>query len=74
MLNIKVELHSIKEDNENLLKASKEEEDLNEILLRNMTEMKQNKNVGQTFSNAKKEFTNDKSHKCKEHLAFGDKT
>jgi hypothetical protein len=54
MHSIKEELQSIKEDNEKLLKASKEHEELNEILLKNMTEMKQNKNVGQTSNNAKK--------------------
>jgi hypothetical protein len=37
MRNIKEELQSIKEDNENLLKASKEQEKLNEILFKNMT-------------------------------------
>jgi hypothetical protein len=46
MCNIKKELQSIKEDNEKLLKASKEHEELNEILLKNITEIKQNKNVG----------------------------
>jgi hypothetical protein len=57
-----------------LLKASKEQEELNEILLKNMTEMKQNKNVGQTSSNAKKEFSNDESHKHKDHPIISDKT
>jgi hypothetical protein len=37
---IREELQSIKGDNEKLLKASKEQEELNEILLKNMTEMK----------------------------------
>jgi hypothetical protein len=41
MCSIKEELQSIKEDNEKLLKASKEQEELNEILLKNMTDMKQ---------------------------------
>jgi hypothetical protein len=73
MRSIKAELQSIKEDNEKLLKASKEQEELNEILLKNMTEMKQNKNVGQTSNNAKKEFSNDESHKHKNHPTFSDK-
>jgi hypothetical protein len=73
MRSIKAELQSIKEDNEKLLKASREQEELNEILLKNMTEMKHNKNVGQTSSNAKKEVSNDESHKRREHPVFSDK-
>jgi hypothetical protein len=45
MRSIKAELQSIKSNNEKLLKESREQEELNEILLKNMTEMKQNKNV-----------------------------
>jgi hypothetical protein len=73
MRSIKAKLQSIKEDNEKLLKASKEQEELNEILLKNMTEMKHNKNVGQTSSNTKKEVSNDESHKRREHSMFSDK-
>jgi hypothetical protein len=54
MRSLKADLESIKEDNERLLKASKEQEELNEILLKNMTEMKQQRQIGQTSSNAKK--------------------
>jgi hypothetical protein len=39
-----------------------------------MTEMKQNKNVGQTSNNAKKEFSNEESHKHKYHPILSDKT
>jgi hypothetical protein len=60
---IKVELQSIKVDCEKLLKASKEQEELDEILIKNMMEIKQNRNVGQTSNNAKKELSNDESHK-----------
>jgi hypothetical protein len=37
MRSLKEDLESIKEDNERLLKASKEQEELNEIILKNMT-------------------------------------
>jgi hypothetical protein len=43
---IKDKLWSIKVDNEKLLKESMEQEKLNEILLKNMTEIKHNKIVG----------------------------
>jgi len=46
-----------------MLKASIEQEELNEILLMNMTEIKQKKNVGKTSSNARKGISNDESHK-----------
>jgi len=37
----KAELQSIKEDNKKLLEVSKDQEDLNDIILKNMTDMKQ---------------------------------
>jgi hypothetical protein len=54
MRSIKEYLQSVQEDNEKLLKSSKEQEELNAILLKNVTEMKQNSNVGQTFDNSNK--------------------
>jgi hypothetical protein len=56
------------------LKASKDQEELNKILLKNMTKIKHNKNVGQASNNAKKGVSNEKSHKQKEHLVFSDNT
>ena len=73
MRSIKAELQSIKSNNEKLLKESREQEELNDILLKNMIEIKQNKNVGHTSSNAKKEVSNDESHKRREHPVFSDK-
>ena len=73
MCSLKEELQIIKEDNGKLLKASKEQEELNEILLKNMTEIKHNNNVGHIYNNAKKEVSNDESHKRQEHLVFSDK-
>jgi hypothetical protein len=40
MRGIETTLQSIKKDNEKLVKASKEKEELNEILLKNMTDNK----------------------------------
>jgi hypothetical protein len=54
MRSIKEELQSIKLDNKKLLKTSRKQEELNEILLKNMKKIKHNKNVGQTSNNAKK--------------------
>jgi len=45
MRSIKAKLQSGKVDNERLLKASKEHEDLNEIILKNMTNMKQLRHI-----------------------------
>ena len=40
MCSIETKLQSIKADNEKILKVSKEQEELNEILLKNMSDMK----------------------------------
>jgi hypothetical protein len=74
MRSIKVELYSIKEDNEKLLKASKEQEKLNDIMLKNVTDMKQLRQIGHTSSNAKKELSNEESHKCKDYKTNSDQT
>jgi hypothetical protein len=55
------------------VKPSREQEELNEILLKNMTKMKHNKNVGQTYSNTTKEVSNDESHKRREQSMFSNK-
>ena len=55
-------IESIKKDNEKLVKAIKEKEELNEILLKNMTHNKQNKNIGKTSNNVKKEVFIYESH------------
>ena len=55
-------IESIKKDNEKLVKAIKEKEELNEILLKNMTHNKQNKNIGKTSNNVKKEVSIYESH------------
>ena len=69
MRGIETTLQSIKENNEKLLKASKEKVALNGILLKNMTNNKQNKNIGKTSNNAMKEVSIYESHNKREHLA-----
>jgi hypothetical protein len=39
-----------------------------------MIDMKQFRNIGQTSNNAKKEFSNEESHKSKDHPTISDKT
>jgi hypothetical protein len=73
MRSLKADVESIKTDNERLVKVSKEQEELNEILLKNMTEMKKQRHIGQTSSNAKKELSNEESHKRKEYQVNSDK-
>lgn len=63
MKSLKMDLEIIKEDNERLVKASREQEEINEILLKDMSEMKQQRQLGQTFSNVKNELSNEDSHK-----------
>ena len=51
MCNIKEDIEIIKADNKKLLKNKEEQEEINEILLKFLTNMKQNKNMGQSISN-----------------------
>jgi hypothetical protein len=67
MRGIQTTMQSIKENNEKLLKASKEKEALNGILLKNMTNNKYNKNIGKTSNNSMKEVSIYESHNKREH-------
>ena len=66
MCNIKEYLEIIKVDNEKLLKAKEEQEEINEILLKFLTNRKQNKSMGQLTSNGEKRSPKEVSHKWKE--------
>jgi len=73
MRSLKAVVESIKTYNERLVKVSKEDEEINEIILKNMTEMKKQWHIGQTSNNAKKEPYNEESHKRKEYQVNSDK-
>ena len=72
MRSLKADVESIKTYNERLVKVSKEDKEINEIILKNMTEMKKQWHIGQTSSNAKKEPYNEESHKRKEYQVNSD--
>lgn len=64
---MKTYLKIFKDDNYKLLKEKVEQEEINEILLKSLTEKKQHRHVGQTSSNDKQGSLKEECNKRKEH-------
>ena len=63
---LKEDLESIKSNNEKLLKAKVDQEEINNILLKSFIEKKQNKQIGQTTSHNGQGSLKEEPHKRKE--------